>query len=95
VWRLRSDSWDFLAYTAKQLTTAATNDSSVGGLLGECFRLMDILDSIEMYFASPGVKHMADLRVSVAAKDFRLAAELIEVARSNLADTPAASSVSR
>ncbi|WP_125610528.1 aminotransferase class I/II-fold pyridoxal phosphate-dependent enzyme [Specibacter cremeus] len=87
-WRLRTDSWDFLAYTTKQLT-AATKENGLDVLLAESFRLLDILDSIELYFASPGLSHMADLRMSLTAKDFGLAAELIDAVRDGLGDAAA------
>ncbi|WP_427006172.1 ornithine decarboxylase [Pseudarthrobacter sp. H2] len=90
MWRLRTDTWDFLAYTTRQLIIATASETTRGGLFTETFRLLDILDSIEMYFAAPGLQHMADLRMSLTTKDFRLAAELIEAARSPLADTAAA-----
>lgn len=89
VWRLRTDSWDFLAYTTKQLTTAAERGNSVAGLLSESFRLLNILDSVEPYFASPGRGLMADLRSSLRVGDFRVAGEVIDAARSALAHTAA------
>jgi hypothetical protein len=54
VWRLRTDSWDFLAYT-RLLSAATGNGAPATGLMAEPVRLLNILDSIEPYFACPGV----------------------------------------
>jgi arginine decarboxylase len=55
--------------------------------MAESVRLLNILDSIEPYFACPGRGLMAALRSSFAVKDYRVAGELIDSARSTLTHT--------
>lgn len=80
-WRVRADAWEFLGYAVKQLA-AATSRS--GGprqspeLPREVRRLLPLLESLEMYWASPGQQYVMELRRILDAGEYPEALSLIE-----------------
>ncbi|WP_284980646.1 aminotransferase class I/II-fold pyridoxal phosphate-dependent enzyme [Arthrobacter sp. efr-133-TYG-118] len=80
-WRVRADAWEFLGYAVKQLA-AATSPS--GGarqprdLPREVRRLLPLLESLEMYWASPGQQYVMELRRILEAGEYPEALSLIE-----------------
>ena len=81
-WRVRADAWEFLGYVVKQLSAAATSRSGGGRTLRELprevRRLMPLLESLEMYWASPGQQYVMELRRVLDAGDYLEALSLIE-----------------
>lgn len=80
-WRVRADSWEFLGYAVKQL--AAATSRSGGGrapreLPREVRRLLPLLESLEMYWASPGPQYVTELRRSLETGEYLEALSLIE-----------------
>lgn len=80
-WRVRADAWEFLGYAVKQL--AAATSRSGGGrapreLPREVRRLLPLLASLEMYWASPGPQYVAELRRNLDAGEYPAALGLIE-----------------
>lgn len=82
VWRLRTDAWEFLGYGSKQLTALATPGNGVNAahqhMLDEVVRQLNVLESIEPYWAVPGRAHLAALRSRIEQGDYPAALDLVE-----------------
>ncbi|MFJ6419080.1 aminotransferase class I/II-fold pyridoxal phosphate-dependent enzyme [Paeniglutamicibacter sp. NPDC091659] len=78
VWRLRTDAWEYLGYAAKQLHCASDPAQAEKGLLTEAKRQLRVLESVESYWAVPGMAHVAALRSRFEENDFSAALVLVE-----------------
>lgn len=83
VWRMRVDSWEFLGYAVKQLTSSGPGAGSQ--LPHEAARLLPMLEAIEMYWASPGQPFVAEVRRSLERREYSEALGLIESVTRRLA----------
>ncbi|MBB6405949.1 aminotransferase class I/II-fold pyridoxal phosphate-dependent enzyme [Arthrobacter sp. AZCC_0090] len=80
-WRVRADAWEFLGYAVKQLAASARPAAGARmprELPREVRRLLPLLESLEMYWASPGQHYVTELRRSLEAGEFHEALGLIE-----------------
>ncbi|MHC6595167.1 aminotransferase class I/II-fold pyridoxal phosphate-dependent enzyme [Arthrobacter sp. C152] len=75
VWRLRSDTWEFLSYVAKQQSNGVSAEQA-SKLENEIVRILRLLESIELYWAVPGMALVERLRERSEAKDYRAVMEL-------------------
>lgn len=78
VWKLRTDAWEYLGFAAKQLTCAAGVDLDRKGLLAEAERQLRILESIEAYWAVPGMAHVRAVRQEFEESGYEDALSLVE-----------------
>ncbi len=80
-WRVRADAWEFLGYAVKQLA-AARSLTGAGRppreLPRDVRRLLPLLESLEMYWASPGQQYVTELRRILEAGEYLEALNLIE-----------------
>jgi arginine decarboxylase len=79
-WRVRADAWEFLGYAIKQLAAARPLE---GGrppreMPRDVRRLLPLLESLEMYWASPGQQYVIELRRILEAGEYPEALSLIE-----------------
>ncbi|UKA60763.1 aminotransferase class I/II-fold pyridoxal phosphate-dependent enzyme [Arthrobacter sp. FW306-2-2C-D06B] len=80
-WRVRADAWEFLGYAVKQLAAATSRSGGARQsreLPREVRRLLPLLESLEMYWASPGQQYVMELRRVLDAGDYLEALSLIE-----------------
>ncbi|MHC6218884.1 aminotransferase class I/II-fold pyridoxal phosphate-dependent enzyme [Arthrobacter sp. MMS24-S77] len=84
-WRVRADAWEFLGYAVKQLAAASARPAAGARLAREprelpreARRLLPLLESLEMYWASPGPHYVSELRRSLEAGEYLEALGLIE-----------------
>ncbi|MEW1823750.1 aminotransferase class I/II-fold pyridoxal phosphate-dependent enzyme [Arthrobacter sp. NPDC080031] len=80
-WRVRADAWEFLGYAVKQLAAATSRSGAARQsreLPREVRRLLPMLESLEMYWASPGQQYVMELRRILEAGEYREALSLIE-----------------
>ncbi len=71
-WRVRADAWEFLGYAVKQLAAATSRSGGARQpreLPREVRRLLPLLESLEMYWASPGQQYVVELRRVLDAGD--------------------------
>lgn len=80
-WRVRADAWEFLGYAVKQLAAATSRSGGARQsreLPREVRRLLPLLESLEMYWASPGQQYVMELRRILEAGEYPEALSLIE-----------------
>lgn len=80
-WRVRADAWEFLGYAVKQLAAATSRSGGAGRtreLPRDVRRLLPLLESLEMYWASPGQQYVMELRRILEAGEYLEALNLIE-----------------
>ncbi|GAB2737930.1 decarboxylase [Arthrobacter bambusae] len=79
-WRVRADAWEFLGYAVKQLAAGARTFAGrqPRELPQEIRRLLPLLESLEMYWASPGQQYVMELRRILEAGEYPEALSLIE-----------------
>ncbi|MGO4859292.1 aminotransferase class I/II-fold pyridoxal phosphate-dependent enzyme [Arthrobacter sp. 2MCAF14] len=80
-WRVRADAWEFLGYAVKQLSAAARPLAGARRpreLPRDVRRLLPLLESLEMYWASPGQQYVMELRRILEAGEYPEALSLIE-----------------
>jgi arginine decarboxylase len=79
-WRVRADAWEFLGYAVKQLTAASRSGGAgrTRELPRDVRRLLPLLESLEMYWASPGQQYVMELRRILEAGEYLEALNLIE-----------------
>ncbi|MEZ2388507.1 aminotransferase class I/II-fold pyridoxal phosphate-dependent enzyme [bacterium RCC_150] len=70
-WRARADAWEFLGYAFKQLAKGRPGMSSRTELQGQAIQALQLLQSIELYWAAPGLDSVAALRDCAASGDFQ------------------------
>ncbi|MDQ0213191.1 arginine decarboxylase [Arthrobacter bambusae] len=78
-WRVRADAWEFLGYAVKQLSAGSrTVAGRTRELPRDVRRLLPLLESLEMYWASPGQQYVMELRRILEAGEYLEALNLIE-----------------
>ncbi|MCZ9884002.1 aminotransferase class I/II-fold pyridoxal phosphate-dependent enzyme [Arthrobacter sp. B2a2-09] len=76
-WRSRADAWEFLGYAFKQLTKGGSGTSSHSGLQGQAVQALRLLQTIELYWAAPGLAAVASLRACLDSGDYDAGMEMI------------------
>ncbi len=75
LWQLRNDTWSSLEESTTQLALAAAQQRPVAGLAETVTGLLDVLSSIERFWAFPGAQAYREVRrLFAAGKYHRLAA---------------------
>ena len=75
LWQLRNDTWSSLEESTTQLALAAAQQRPVAGLAETVTGLLDVLSSIERFWAFPGAQACREVRrLFAAGKYHRLAA---------------------
>jgi len=75
LWQLRNDTWSSLEESTTQLALAGAQQRSVGQLAETVTGLLDVLGSIERFWAFPGAQTYREVRRLFAAGKYdRLAA---------------------
>ena len=72
-WRVRSDIWEYLRYSVKQLANA-DGDRTVEAD-SEIYRSLRALETIELYWAGFGQRHVHAIREQIERGEFTLALE--------------------
>jgi arginine decarboxylase len=75
LWQLRNDTWSSLEESTTQLALAGAQQRPVGRLAERVTRLLDILGSVERFWAFPGAQTLREVQRLFAADEYdRLAA---------------------
>jgi arginine decarboxylase len=89
VWQLRVDVWSSIADLAKRLSDPTMVPDSRADLERELGDLLELVASVESYWAVPGPQRVGALRELVAAGDYELVSRTVDpIARSLVGDTP-------
>ena len=89
VWQLRVDVWSSIADLAKQLSDAALTPDGRANRERELTELLESVAPVENYFASPGSRHVGELREVFTAGAYDLGSRTVEpIARALVGDAP-------
>lgn len=77
-WRLRTDAWEYLGFAARQLTVNSDANPRTRALLREIRRRLSLLESVETYWAVPGIAYVNRIRDCLQESDFAGALALVK-----------------
>jgi arginine decarboxylase len=88
VWQLRVDAWSSIADHAKRLSDPMLAPDGRADVESELGELLDLVASVESYWAIPGPQQVGELRKLFDAGDYELVSKAVEpIARSLVGDS--------